>query len=42
VEKCVREPRAGGDDVAALFDAVVNHAGTDELADDATVVIARW
>lgn len=29
------------DEVAALFDAVIAHAGTDHLSDDATVVLVR-
>ena len=31
-----------GDPVAAVFAAVVRHAGTDQLADDATAVLVRW
>jgi serine phosphatase RsbU (regulator of sigma subunit) len=31
-----------GDTVADLFAAVVNHAGTTQLADDATAVLVRW
>ena len=30
------------DPVAAVFDAVVTHAGTEHLADDATAVLVRW
>ena len=30
------------DPVAAVFDAVVKHAGTASLADDATAVLVRW
>jgi serine phosphatase RsbU (regulator of sigma subunit) len=30
------------DPVAALFDAVVRYAGTDQFADDATAVLVRW
>lgn len=30
------------DIVAALFDAVIQHAGTPHLADDATAVLVRW
>lgn len=33
---------AGSDAVADLFAAVVQHAGTDSLADDATAVLVRW
>ncbi|MEL7239290.1 MAG: hypothetical protein AAGK78_10540, partial [Planctomycetota bacterium] len=32
---------ASGDVVATLFDAVIEHAGTDHLADDATVVLVE-
>lgn len=32
----------GGDEVTAIFDAVMRHAGSAELADDATAVLARW
>ena len=31
-----------GDGVAALFEAVVTHAGTMQLADDATGNVVRW
>ncbi|HSV16676.1 MAG TPA: SpoIIE family protein phosphatase, partial [Tepidisphaeraceae bacterium] len=30
------------DDVAALFSAIVAHAGSNQLADDATAVCVRW
>jgi serine phosphatase RsbU (regulator of sigma subunit) len=32
----------GCDVISALFDAVVRHAGTTELSDDATAVMVRW
>jgi len=32
----------GADPVTALFDAVVKHAGTTHLQDDATAVLVRW
>jgi serine phosphatase RsbU (regulator of sigma subunit) len=32
----------GNDDVATLFAAVVHHAGTDHLSDDATAVLVKW
>jgi len=32
----------GADTVADLFAAVVNHAGTTQLADDATAVLVKW
>ena len=31
-----------GDPVAAVFAAVARHAGTGQLADDATAVLVRW
>lgn len=34
--------RAGADPVADLFAAVVDHAGTTQLSDDATVVLVKW
>jgi serine phosphatase RsbU (regulator of sigma subunit) len=42
VEQCVKSAIAGRDEVAELFHAVTAHAGSNELADDATVVVARW
>jgi serine phosphatase RsbU (regulator of sigma subunit)/pSer/pThr/pTyr-binding forkhead associated (FHA) protein len=33
---------AGDDAVADLFAAVIQHAGTESLADDATAVLVRW
>ncbi|MGE5608712.1 MAG: SpoIIE family protein phosphatase [Bacillota bacterium] len=41
VAECVAGA-AGGDEVGALFEAVVRHAGSGELADDATAVVVRW
>jgi serine phosphatase RsbU (regulator of sigma subunit) len=32
----------GADPVAALFAAVIQHAGSESLADDATAVLVRW
>ena len=32
----------GADEVADVFTAVIEHAGTDKLADDATAVVVRW
>jgi len=41
VEQAIRQ--AGeGDEVAAIFDGVVKHAGSSTLADDATAVLVRW
>lgn len=42
VRACVAGMDAGADVVGALFDAVVAHAGTKSLADDATAVVVRW
>ena len=42
VQACMQSLRAGADEVANLFEAVQTHAGTTELADDATVVVVRW
>ena len=36
------ESDGGGDEVADLFSAVIAHAGTEHLADDATAVLVRW
>jgi serine phosphatase RsbU (regulator of sigma subunit) len=33
---------AGQDPVADLFSAVVRHAGTQQLSDDATAVLVQW
>jgi phosphoserine phosphatase RsbU/P len=33
---------ASGDEVAGLFAAVIQHAGTDRLSDDATAALVRW
>jgi len=32
----------GADVVADLFNAVIEHAGTTQLSDDATAVLVRW
>jgi serine phosphatase RsbU (regulator of sigma subunit) len=42
VQACLRNVPAGADEVTALFDAVEKHAGTHQLADDATALIVRW
>jgi sigma-B regulation protein RsbU (phosphoserine phosphatase) len=42
VAKCLAAASGQTDPVADLFAAVRSHAGTDALADDATVVIVRW
>lgn len=42
VEKTIRALGAGDDTVARLFDAVVNHAGSTTLQDDATAVLVSW
>ena len=34
--------RATADPVADLFNAVIHHAGTTQLSDDATAVLVRW
>jgi serine phosphatase RsbU (regulator of sigma subunit) len=34
--------KAGADEVADLFTAVIHHAGTDHLSDDATAVFVRF
>jgi sigma-B regulation protein RsbU (phosphoserine phosphatase) len=36
------EAGGSGDQVTALFAAVVDHAGTDQLSDDATAVLTQW
>jgi sigma-B regulation protein RsbU (phosphoserine phosphatase) len=33
---------AGADEVADLFAAVVKHAGSNQLSDDATAVLVKW
>lgn len=38
----LRNASADDDQVAMLFDAVVAHAGTEHLADDATALLVRW
>jgi serine phosphatase RsbU (regulator of sigma subunit) len=42
VERVITETPAAEDPVTALFDAVVKHAGTTTLQDDATVVLVKW
>jgi hypothetical protein len=34
--------RPSADHVADLFNAVITHAGTNQLSDDATAVLVRW
>ncbi|MBL8764548.1 MAG: SpoIIE family protein phosphatase [Phycisphaerae bacterium] len=36
------EAVTSGDEIASLFDAVEQHAGTKQLADDATAVLVKW
>ncbi len=40
--KAVARVPHGGDEIKALFDAVVSHAGTTHLNDDATAVVLKW
>lgn len=40
VQNCLKTP-AGKDEVSSLFDAVIAHAGTNKLADDATILLVR-
>ncbi|MDB5299367.1 MAG: sensor protein, partial [Phycisphaerales bacterium] len=42
VEGVMGKIAAGDDAVAALFEAVVRHAGQPALADDATAVLVEW
>ena len=42
VKGCLGRVRAGEDEVARLFEAVIGHAGTVGLADDATAVVVKW
>ena len=42
VEASIASIHSSADEVAALFNAVTQHARTAELADDATVVVVRW
>lgn len=42
VRRSLIEIRDGEDEVATLFNAVIAHAGTDKLSDDATAVLVRW
>jgi serine phosphatase RsbU (regulator of sigma subunit) len=41
LQKAMSAP-SGADPVADLFNAVVTHAGTTQLSDDATAVLVRW
>jgi hypothetical protein len=34
--------KPAADEVADLFKAVIAHAGSDQLSDDATAVLIRW
>jgi serine phosphatase RsbU (regulator of sigma subunit) len=34
--------KGGVDEVAGVFAAVIQHAGTDRLSDDATAALVRW
>jgi phosphoserine phosphatase RsbU/P len=42
VERVMGTIAAGDDTVAALFEAVIRHAGQPTLADDATAVLVEW
>lgn len=42
VERVIAETPKDADPVTALFDAVVAHAGTTSLQDDATAVLVKW
>ncbi len=42
LQRILRELSPDADPVAALFDAVVSHAGKPTLSDDATAVHVRW
>jgi len=39
---CLNTARSGDDEVAALFAALEEHAGTSEFDDDATAMVIRW
>ncbi len=41
VQECAQSLRSGDDEVGALFAALVAHAGTPDLDDDASVVLVR-
>src|SRR5690606_22704356 len=38
----LRRTPADQDAIAALFNAVIAHAGSEQLADDATAVLVKW
>jgi len=40
VQECLKNP-TGEDEVVSLFNAVISHAGTSKLADDATILLVR-
>ena len=40
--ECLQSARAGEDEIAALFSALEQYAGTAALDDDATAVMIRW
>jgi hypothetical protein len=42
VARVLTECPADADPVTALFDAVIKHAATPHLQDDATAVLVRW
>lgn len=42
IQRVIAAALREGDLVTALFDAVVNHAGTSTLQDDATAVLVTW
>ena len=42
IDRVIRAAAADTDVVAALFDAVVKHAGRPKLSDDATAVLVKW
>ena len=42
VARVLTDTPPGADPVTALFDAVVKHAGTAHLQDDATAVLVKW
>lgn len=42
VERILAKASPTADTVAELFAAVIDHAGTNQLADDATAVLVRW
>ena len=42
VENALRKTPGGGDELEEILGAVQKHAGTTALADDATILVARW